>query len=161
YRYYNRGALPPSRPVQQWFGEFIHGLLEEAYRVWRGPRYPFPWPADQIDELEERIVRRLAARGLRYRNSALLRISKERRALAINRLGPHLFPLVAQAELPLKGVRPLNAVRAEFYEVRGVVDVLTSVELISASPDNRIIQALQENDEVRAVLEEGRRDPDY
>ena len=163
YRYYNRGGLPPSRPVQQWFGQFIHGVMEESYRRWSAPGgAPLPWPREYIEQIEDEIVRRLAARGLRYRNRNLLEISQERGVLAVNLLGRDLFPLVSQAELSLSSVRPMPATgRADFYEVNGVVDVLTSVELASAPAGNRILQALEACLEAADVLREGRQNPEF
>jgi len=163
YRYYNRGALPPSRPVQQWFGEFIHGVMEESYRTWRESHSPFPWASTDVTDIQDLIIRRLAARGLRYRNRNLLNISRERAELALNTLGPHLFPLISEAEWPLHAVRtmPGTTARAEYYEVSGVADVLTSVNLRSVSRDNLIIQALERDQSIAEELERGRSDPSY
>src|SRR2546422_333735 len=69
YRYTRIGQLPPTQPVQMWFGQFIHGVLEEAYRQYdgakKGGRVELPpWPKTRITEIGELIKKRLAAQGL-------------------------------------------------------------------------------------------------
>lgn len=172
YRLYNRGALPPSKPVQQWFGEFIHGVMEEAYLRWKNQskKKSFPWSwIEVIQPIESDVHGRLLARGLkpspqlflRYRGSKsdfskLRRLASYRAEAAINTWAPHLFPLVQAAEVRLKGSRPIsNCARTHRYTVSGVVDVLSSVELRNADSENLIVAELLCNPRLKKELETG------
>lgn len=169
YRYQNGSSLPPSRPVQLWYGEFIHGVLENAYRLWEssGGALTFPLPyerittADGIAEppagLSPHDVRNLGwpvEQALLHQNkrarSWAARSAAYRRAEAtLNMLGPYLFPLIAQAEERVLGTRSVphagaEQFRAERYALHGVIDVLTEIELTEAATDNLIRRAVQE-----------------
>jgi hypothetical protein len=71
---------------------------------------------------------------------------------AVNELGPALFPLISRAEIRLTGSRwlPLDMIpkelrfrEADRYEMAGVVDVITNIELKDqALASNRILQAI-------------------
>jgi hypothetical protein len=112
YRYQNKGTLPPSKPVQRWFGEFIHGVLEEAYLEWdlNNKQFPWDWKTD-IRPIEDMIDVRLQVDGLypydedlfySLLNSDLTadelnehdhkKLASARAEKAINIWGPHLFP---------------------------------------------------------------------
>lgn len=168
YRYHSGSALPPSRPVQLWFGEFIHGIMESAYRLWRAGQVPaLPWPCHptrwrqappprlphDIGTLGDIVESALRAQGKVPRSTAARESAYRRAERAVNELGPHLFPLIASAEQRVTGTRqvpPLPAeaahlpVRARRYELQGVIDVLTDVQLTGAHSSNVICQAIQE-----------------
>lgn len=169
YRYYNKASLPPSTPVQQWFGEYIHGVMELAFFYWRDRnwrRFPWDWDA-QIRPVEMEVFRRLAARGMmappnlfrRYREGQPPErlIASERAENAINIWGPHLFPIIENAEVRLKGSRKIPASvknpRSSHFSITGVVDVISSIKLADASlGSNEIAIALSEIPEINARL---------
>ena len=166
YRYYNGSALPPSRPVQLWFGEFLHGTLEMAYRFWAdlhqsGQQPPaFPWPCTKrewrhplpnwvdhdIGKFAYSVEESLQQQGKQARSTATRDSAYRRIEVAVNELGSHLFPLIASTESRVIGTRPVppqgQNLRCENYEVHGVIDVLTHVTLSEASEDNLIRQCV-------------------
>ena len=165
YRYQNGSALPPSRPVQLWFGEFIHGVMEGAYRLWadRTADFSAAWPCNMttwdsrktpdamravhdIGVIGDRVELSLANQGKHPRNRDVREAAYRRADVAVNLVGRHLFPLVTLAEEPLTGARliPDSArLRADRYELTGVVDVLSHVKVNECPPDNRFREALQ------------------
>lgn len=167
YRYHNLSALPPSRPVQLWFGEFLHGTLEMAYRYWRerqerGEPPSFPWPCQKkewfgsepnwedhdIGKIANAIEDSLRQRGIQARSTATRDSAYARAEIVVNKLGPHLFPLIETVERKVIGTRPVppgeTKLRCDNYEVHGVIDVLTHVTLSQARDENLIKQFVQQ-----------------
>ncbi len=162
YRYHNGSALPPSRPIQLWFGEFIHGTLEMCFRFWdetrhRGGQPPaFPWPCTQrqwgennpnweqhdIGSFANSVEEALRRQGKQARSTDARDSAYQRVEVAVNELGPHLFPLIAAAERRVVGTRPVPTgsipLRCANYEVHGIVDVLTHMTLTQGTDDNLI-----------------------
>ncbi|MDG6250732.1 PD-(D/E)XK nuclease family protein [Methanocalculus sp.] len=182
YRYQNRGALPPSIPVQLWFGEFIHGVMEEAYKTWRTDpasfRFPWSWEGE-IRAIEMNVNRRLKAKGLRRPPRLFCpydetmntpgtcpdadhphKLLASRRAeAAINTWGPHLFPLIDNAEVKLKGCREMISYqegvhRSNYYGIKGIVDVISSVSIERVHAGNLIHHYINANPEIRAMIDE-------
>lgn len=157
YRYLRLGQLPSTRPVQLWFGQFIHGVLEEAYRRFNSSRRagiddPPPWEESRLEDICALIKRRLAAQGLFPWTEDLEELGTKRAVATVNDLGPELFPLIHRAEVRLTGARalPLSKIpekyrfrEADRYEVAGVVDVITHIELSDPSlQNNRLVKAI-------------------
>jgi PD-(D/E)XK nuclease superfamily len=180
YRYQNRGALPPSTPVQLWFGEFIHAVMEESYLRWEHTPslQSFPWDWETIIRpIELEIFRRLRAAGLvapfnlfcpavatsstprctcsdPSRDRHQLLASRRAEAL-INTWAAHLFPLISEAEVPIKGIRPMPLQpprRAEYYEVSGTIDVLGAVQIANAPTGNLLLHHLSADQDTAAAI---------
>lgn len=169
------GALPPSKPVQLWFGEFIHGIMEEAYLHYEEGNEDFPWDWKRdIRPLEEIIDERLQVRGLyppedyfcpykkgdnvssfcKDNNHPHKLLYSIRAESAINVLGPYLFPLVSNAEVLLKGVRDMpnyseGHSRSKYYSVNGIIDVLSSLKVKDewGNSSNKIVEFLSKNED--------------
>lgn len=171
YRYYNKASLPPSTPVQLWFGEFIHGVMEIAFFHWRDDGWTnFPWDWEQrIKFIELEMHSRLGARGMKAPPSLFRRyregeepvrlIASYRTELAINTWGPHLFPMIDKAEVRLKGSRPMPSgikhARSDYFSITGVVDVVSSFRLKAADEGNRFLNNLCQLESVQHRLETG------
>lgn len=168
YRYHNGSSLPPSRPVQLWFGEFIHGIMESAFRIWStaaGQPPAFPWPCNpttphqppllgrlphDIGTIGDTVEATLRAQGKNPRSYEVRDNAYIRASRAVNELGPHLFPLISVAEEKVIGTRPIPPSppsqpppRSVQYELHGIIDVLTNVQLGAASTANVIREAIQ------------------
>ena len=180
YRYQNKGTLPPSKPVQRWFGEFIHGVMEEAYLQWDSDKKQFPWNwKNDIRPIEDMIDIRLQVDGLypydedlfySLLNSELSfedlnehdhkKLASARAEKAINVWGPHLFPLIDSTELLIKGIRNMpnydeKISRSNYYGINGVVDVLSSMKI-----DKNISQSNLDNYNNK-IIEFLKKDPEF
>ena len=191
YRYQNKGTLPPSKPVQRWFGEFIHGVMEEAFLQWKYQHTKFPWDwLTDIRPIEDKIDERLQVRGLyshdedlffsksNHRDVKVLnehdhqKLASARAERAINIWGKHLFPLIDSSELLIKGIRKMpnydeNKSRSNYYGINGVVDVLTSMKIKDAQQsnldtyDNKIINFLKQDEDFQKRISQYSDNEDY
>lgn len=180
YRYQNRGALPPSTPVQLWFGEFIHAVMEEAYLRWaNSPGHKsLPWDWETvIRPIELEVFRRLRAGGLvapfnlfcpatttsttprctcqgpAHQRHKLL--ASRRSEALINTWAVHLFPLISEAEVNVRGIRPMPLPppnRADYYEVSGTIDVLGAVQIAAAPSGNLLLHHLNASPATAAAI---------
>ena len=151
--------------MQLWFGELIHGIMESAFRIWSASAPAFPWPcnptvprqqpppgrlAHDIGTIGDTVEATLRAQGENPRSYDVRDNAYVRADRAVNELGPHLFPLISSAEEKVIGTRPIPASppgrpppRSALYELHGIIDVLTNVQLGVAATTNVIGQAIQ------------------
>jgi hypothetical protein len=159
YRHTVIGRLPATRPAQLWFGQFVHGVLEEAYRrykevVTKNPKHVVAFSDKECREIMDIVAARLANQGLNPRSDDLRDQGERRSIVALKELAPFMFPIISHAEVRLTGTRelPTNLIPKEDqlrnvdrYEMVGVVDVITQMDLQSPSlASNAVAQLMLE-----------------
>jgi hypothetical protein len=154
YRYTRIGKMPPRSPVQLWFGHFIHGCMDEGFRRYKaaidaGKPHAKAMQSVNPDEIITFIEERLLNQGIAAWEPWLKLLGYARARVALLELGPHLFPLISLSEVRLTGARHLDPLpkgkefrRADRYEMVGVIDVVTDVEMESHK-DNQIVQLVK------------------
>lgn len=156
YRYTRLGKMPSRSPVQLWFGNFIHGVLDEGFRIYdQAIKAKIP-PVKALTDIDPvaviaTIEKRLAAQGLVAWEHWLKTLGYARAQVALRELAPVLFPLIHRSEVRLTGARELKPLpkgtsfrEADRYEMVGVIDVVTDIEL--AKPEvatNPIVKLVQ------------------
>lgn len=183
YRFNNKGSLPPAIPVQLWFGEFIHGVMEEAFLVWKKEleetgQSKTRWTFDEVQKISVEIAKRLKSKGLKPYSGIFCNccekgpkgwcddedhphhlVANERAYFAVNGWGPHLFPLIQDNEKRLQGIRPMpnynpEKSRANLYSITGVADVISSINIANCSPNNKLVSLLRENETINKLIQE-------
>jgi hypothetical protein len=155
--------------------------MEEAYIEWDQnlQRRRFPWCWDpEIRDIELRINERLRAKGLSppprnfcpYDSSFTQQgycpdtdhphklIASQRAEESINTWGPHLFPLIAEAEVMLKGIRDMpnyqhEISRCNYYGITGIIDVISSVNIFNAPAGNLILHEIHQNSHLQQTID--------
>ncbi|MFX0142064.1 MAG: PD-(D/E)XK nuclease family protein, partial [Candidatus Hodarchaeota archaeon] len=84
-------------------------------------------------------------------------LASQRTDEAINTWGHHLFPLIKEAEVKLKGIRDMpnyreGVSRCNYYGVTGIVDVISSVNIHEAPSGNLILHYINQNSELQKIL---------
>lgn len=169
YRFNSKGSLPPSTPVQKWFGDFIHGVMEVAFAEWREGRLDI----DQIDfEGTQRIAKIVAERledqglrpywGLYIKEDTTDRKRKDCQAnwIAFQSLyvwAPSLFPLINDNEVKMEEVRDQIGFnqglgKSDRYTVEGIVDVISTFKVKKFQSNNPLVKALMLNETVSDLI---------
>ncbi|MHA7816162.1 MAG: PD-(D/E)XK nuclease family protein [Pseudohaliea sp.] len=156
YRYTRIGKMPSRAPVQLWFGNFIHGVLDEGFRIYDVERKAGKSSAEALaaidaDVVIETIESRLAAQGLVAWEPWLKTLGYARARVGLGELAEVLFPLIHRSEVRLTGARELKPLppgtafrEADRYEMVGVIDVVTDIELskpeVASNPIVKLVE---------------------
>ena len=148
--------MPSRSPVQLWFGNFIHGALDEGFRIYKQARdagvdHEAAMKTIDAETVINTVEAALAAQGLLAWEPWLKTLGYARARVCLSELGQILFPLIHLSEVRLTGARELAPLpedvafrEAERYEMVGIIDVVSHIELqrpeVSKNPIVTLIQ---------------------
>lgn len=131
YRYTRISQLPPSKPVQMWFGQFIHNVLEHTFKFYK-EKNELPDLKELINICDE-VKDKLASRGLYPRNWIIYDLAIKRLNIAISKICKDLFVLMKYSEIKLNSTQKYFESQiynpSEFYEIVGIIDILSKSKL--------------------------------
>lgn len=147
YRYHNGGSLPYARPEQFWFGLFVHGALELAYRYWKSETdsgRTVDWQDRDISKFANDAETSLRNQGVRAPSSRARNSAYGKVTTMVNALGAHLFPLINKVEHRILAARPIPQSETDSgrdtYELRGVLDALAVARAVPDIGDGNLIR---------------------
>lgn len=166
YRFYNIGNLPQSDPVQLWFGEFIHNVMEKSYLIWKDnpDQNKFPWSFEKVQKISIKVSKELLLRNIKpnfknfcwcygenikknCRDNNHHKLANEIAFSAVNKWGKYLFPLMSDNEFKFQYSRKIQVCdtdRSGYYSIVGITDAIDSIKIQKSNEDNKLIQYLKE-----------------
>lgn len=169
YRFNSKGSMPPSTPVQRWFGDFIHGVMEVGFSEWKDGRLDLNnMDFEDTQRIAKIVAERLEDRGLHPYGSLYIKEDSGNNKrkdyngnmiahYSLSRWAPSLYPLINDNEVKLEDIRPmlgygLGLSKSEYYAVQGVVDVISTFDVRKFQANNPLVKALMLNEEVSDLI---------
>ena len=169
YRFNSKGSMPPSTPVQMWFGDFIHGVMEVAFNEWKDGNLDIdPIDFEESQRIAKIVAERLEDRGLKPYWGLYIKedtTRKKRNECNANLIAyyslyfwaPHLFPLINDNEVKMEEVRDLNGydqglTTSDRYAVEGIVDVISTFDVTKFQARNPLVKALMLDESISDII---------
>ena len=169
YRFNSKGSMPPSTPVQRWFGDFIHGVMEVGFSEWKDGRLDLNnMDFEDTQRIAKIVAERLEDRGLHPYGSLYIKEDSGNNKrkdyngnmiahYSLSRWAPSLYPLINDNEVKMEDIRKMigydqGLSKSQFYAVQGVVDVISTFDVRKFQANNPLVKALMLNETVSDLI---------
>ena len=169
YRFNSKGSMPPSTPVQRWFGDFIHGVMEVGFSEWKDGRLDLNnMDFEDTQRIAKIVAERLEDRGLHPYGSLYIKEDSGNNKrkdyngnmiahFSLSRWAPYLYPLINDNEVKMEDLRPMlgygqGLSNSEYYAVQGIVDVISTFDVRKFQANNPLVKALMLKEEVSNLI---------